>query len=77
MNLPVSLTYQEEVPGEAYAAYLAWVAPTTAAHGGRFLDVNTPEWQDRQEYIDPDHLNRDGALRLSTRLCDEVADSLH
>ncbi|GDX82639.1 hypothetical protein LBMAG42_44500 [Deltaproteobacteria bacterium] len=77
VNLPVSATYQAEVPVEAYAAYLAWVAPTTAAHGGRFLNLNMPDWQERPEYLDPDHLNGKGALRLSQRLCDEVADSLH
>lgn len=77
VNLPVSPTYQAEVPAEAYATYLAWVAPAASTHGGRFLDLNNPEWKDRQEYLDPDHLNHKGALRLSMRLCDEVADSFH
>lgn len=77
VNLPVSATYNAEVPPEAYAEYLAWVKPTAEAHGARFLDLNLPEWQERSLYVDPDHLNHTGAKQLSERLCAEVVDALH
>ncbi len=77
VNLPVSAAYQAEVPSDATAVYLDWVGHTTAQHGGRFLNLNELDWQVRSEYVDPDHLNSKGALRLSQRLCAEVADSLH
>jgi hypothetical protein len=76
-NLPVSATYNAEVPPAAYATYLGWVKPTAEAHGARFLDLNVPAWQDRALYVDPDHLNHVGAKRLSERLCAEVVGALH
>lgn len=77
VNLPVSAAYNAEVPREAYATYLAFVGPTAISHGARFLDLNVPEWQVRENYVDPDHLNHVGAKRLSERICAEVVDALH
>lgn len=76
VNLPVSATYQAEVPAEAYAAFLAWVPRTVAAHGGRFLDLNEPAWQARELYVDPDHLDAGGAEALSARVCEELVGAL-
>lgn len=78
VNLPVHALYQARIPAAAYAAYDAWVRARTAELGAVYLDLNTPEWQaDRERFLDPDHLDSDGALALSREVCAEVARAFH
>ncbi len=82
VNLPVSATYQAEIPPEDYATFDRYVRATTAAHGARYLDWNSTDWNGgdwtaRALYIDPDHLNSIGARRASTALCEALVDALH
>ena len=79
VNMPVSALYHAQIPPEDQAAWLAWITPTIAAHGARFLDYDTPEWRDRRDlFLDPDHLNARGALLLSNAVCAALtADALH
>lgn len=77
VNLPVSETYQREIPAEHYATFQSYVESTSAAHGARYLDWNLGDWQDRTLYIDPDHLNAEGARRASETLCLALVDALH
>jgi hypothetical protein len=79
VNLPVSADYQAQVPGAAYAATLDWVRAAATRHGATFLDTNTPAWQAaRSRFLDPDHLNAEGASALAREVCAAlVDDALH
>jgi hypothetical protein len=67
VNPPVARVYQDQIPPEVYATYLAAMAPL----GERFVDLNTPAWQgDRAAFLDPDHLNSVGAEKLARELCE-------
>jgi hypothetical protein len=78
VNMPVSATYAAEIPDEATEAFSAWVTATAAEHGARYVDFDVPAWREQRElFLDPDHLDAEGALRLSRALCDAlVGDAL-
>ena len=68
VNLPVAEVYQAEIPDEAYDAFLSFLA--THAGSARLLDFNTPAWRSRRElFLDPDHLDAEGARALTAGLC--------
>lgn len=78
VNLPVHAFYQAQIPPQNYQDWLQWVRSTAAAYGAHFLDYNLPSWQNnRALFLDPDHLNSQGALQLSEAVCGEVLPALH
>lgn len=73
VNMPVATAYQAEVPVEVYGDFLSTLHDELTPRGVAFVDFNTPERQaDRANWLDPDHLNRGGAERLTGTLCDET-----
>lgn len=77
INLPVSAAYQAEIPATDYATFLDVVDGLSGALHFRFVDMNTPEWQAaRPLFLDPDHLDGEGAARLAHDVCTEVLQPL-
>jgi hypothetical protein len=77
LNMPVHGVYQERVPPEDYAEFLAYMQRISAESGAVFLDANTSEWQGaRERFHDPDHLSASGTERLSGELCEALAPLL-
>lgn len=78
VNLPVHALYQARIPPEDYAAFMDWTRKMVAAYHAHFLDYNVAAWQqDREMFLDPDHLNSKGGRRLSEAVCAEVVRALH
>lgn len=77
VNLPVAAAYQAQVPDDVYATYLAFLDAELGPRGVPLVDLNTPAWQDaRALWLDPDHLNRLGAERLTQELCEVTLTAL-
>lgn len=77
VNMPVAAAYQAEVPDSVYAEYLAALQDTLGPRGVPLVDFNTAAWQeDRALWLDPDHLNSEGAERLTRALCEETLAAL-
>jgi lysophospholipase L1-like esterase len=73
VNLPVADVYQAEIPAEAYRMFLTFLEHN--AGGARVLDFNTPAWRSRRDwFLDPDHLNAEGARALTAALCDALGE---
>jgi len=73
LNMPVHQRYQDEIPPEADAAYRDYLDEIAETYGVLWYDANTPAWRgDRESFQDADHLDAEGALKLSTELCTEV-----
>jgi hypothetical protein len=71
VNLPVAAVYQAEVPEAVYAEFLSVMHDELHPRGVPFVDLNTPAMQaDRDAFLDPDHLNRVGAERITRALCE-------
>lgn len=73
VNLPVASVYQAEVPTEVYAEFLRVMDEELTPRHIPFVDLNTPAAQrDRAAFLDPDHLNRVGAERVTRQLCEDT-----
>ena len=73
IELPVSAEYQAEVPKEAYATFLARMNALSTQLAFQFVDANTVDWQgQRALFLDPDHLDADGAEKMAGSLCRDV-----
>lgn len=77
VNLPVHEVYQREVPAEVYQSFLTWAEALATAEGATWVDLNTPARQhDRAAFLDPDHLDADGAEALTRGLCEGAVGDL-
>lgn len=73
VNMPVASVYQAEVPEDVYAEFLAAMDAELRPRGIPFVDFNLPAWrEDRARWLDPDHLNSQGAEALTRELCEQT-----
>lgn len=73
VNLPVASVYQAEIPEAVQTEFEAVMREELQPRHIPFVDLNTPAAQkDRASFLDPDHLNRNGAERATRALCTEV-----
>ncbi|MCP4807965.1 MAG: hypothetical protein GY913_32210 [Proteobacteria bacterium] len=77
VNMPLHPAFFQQVPPETYMEYSDYLWSLSREHGLPTFDGNLTDWRDDKEHwLDPDHLGRTGAMRFSDELCAAVAPEL-
>lgn len=77
VNMPLHPAFFQQVPPETYMAYSTYLWSLSREHGLPTFDGNLTDWRDDKEHwLDPDHLGRTGAMRFSDELCEAIAPEL-
>jgi hypothetical protein len=76
VRMPVHSAYSERIPADAERQFGDYLEVLVAREGLPLLDLSQQWSEERSLYADPDHLNEQGALRLSAEVCRVVAPLL-
>ena len=77
VNMPLHPAFFQQVPPETYMAYSEYLWLLSREHGLPTFDGNLTDWRDdKDHWLDPDHLGRTGAMRFSDELCQAIAPEL-
>ncbi len=70
VDMPLHRIYAERIPFQARRAYRSYIDRLAQEHHLPILHSDNPSWLDnRNRFVDPDHLNQTGAYILSNAVC--------